>query len=146
MRTQKKNKQIMYYSLQDNITPIYKTDSEGNILYYTDSEGDKIPMRSGEKTLGYSTPIMFEANISNKLTEAKWEDYGVDRSTNYVQIIVNKNELPLKEGSVIWRNSKITYKDDNNTVVDEKSADYIVKGVADEGLYEDLYLLQKVVK
>ena len=74
------------------------------------------------------------------------KDYGIDNSTNYAQIVANKGELPLKAGSVIWKKSEVGYKDDDKTIVDETTADYIVKGVADEGMSEDLFLLQRNVK
>ena len=35
---------------------------------------------------------------------------------------------------------------DGKTIIDETSCDYIVKGVADEGLTADLFLLQKNVR
>ena len=52
----------------------------------------------------------------------------------------------LKAGSVIWKKSEVGYKDDVKTIVDETTADYTVKGIADEGMSEDLFLLQRNVK
>lgn len=140
------NKQKMYYSLQDGQIPIYEsyTDEEGNIIYITDDDGNKI--ETGETTIGYTKPVEFKANITNKLNEVVWQDYGIDDSTNYAQIIVIKSSLPLKAGSVIWKKTQILYKDYENTIPDESSADYTVKGVADEGLNEDLFLLKRNVK
>lgn len=140
------NKQRMFYSLQDDEIPIYEsyTDEEGNVIYITDDDGNKI--ETGETTIGYTKPVEFKANITNKLNEVVWQDYGIDDSTNYAQIIVSKSYLPLKSGSVIWKKSEIVYKDDDNTIPDESSADYTVKGVADEGLNEDLFLLKRNVK
>lgn len=146
MRTLAKNKQEMYYSLQGEEITIYQKDEAGNIIYYTDKEGNTYPLKTGEIRVEYSKPILFRANISNKLTEAKWADYGVDNSTKYLQIVTDKNELPLVEGSLIWKQAKVVYQDDEMLIVDGKSADYVVKGIATEGLYEDLYLLQKIVK
>ena len=146
MMTLQANKQEMKYSLQDGQVPIYETDDDGNIIYYTDSEGNQIPIETGEYTTGYSQPVSFFANISNKLNEVVWQDYGVDNSTNFAQLITSKGELPLKAGSVIWKKSEVGYKDGEKTIVDETTADYIVKGVADEGISEDLFLLQRNVK
>ena len=158
MMTLQSNKQAMKYSLQDGQVPIYETDndgnivydhytdSDGNIIYYLDENGNKIPLATGEYTTGYSQPVSFFANINNKLNEVVWQDYGVDNSTNFAQLIVSKGELPLKAGSVIWKKSEVGYKDDGKTIVDETTADYIVKGVADEGMSEDLFLLQRNVK
>lgn len=140
------NKQKMFYSLQDDEIPIYEsyTDEEGNVIYITDDNGNKI--ETGETTIGYTKPVEFKANITNKLNEVVWQDYGIDDSTNYAQILVSKGTLPLKAGSVIWKKSEIAYKDNDNTIPDESSADYTVKGVADEGLNEDLFLLKRNVK
>lgn len=146
MITLKSNQQAMYYSLQNGEMPIYETDSDGNIIYYEDEEGNRIPLETGETTVGYSEPKKFLANITNKLNEVVWQDYGIDDSTNYAQIIVSKGMLPLKAGSVIWKKSEIGYQDDAHTIPDESTADYVVKGVADEGLSEDLFLLKRNVK
>lgn len=146
MRTLKKNVQKMYYALQGAKIPVYVTDKAGNIVYDEDENGERFPMKTGETRTGYSSPVSFKGNISNKLAEAKWVDYGIDNSTNYAQIVVNKGTLPIKEGSVVWKKTEVGYKDEAKTVVDETTADYVVKGVNDEGLTEDLYLLQKTVK
>lgn len=146
MMTLLANKQEMKYSLQDGQIPIYETDEDGNIIYYTDSEGNQIPIETGEYTTGYSQPVSFFANINNKLNEVVWQDYGVDDSTNFAQLIVSKGELPLKAGSVIWKKSEVGYKDEAKTIVDIATSDYTVKGVADEGMSEDLFLLQRNVK
>ncbi len=146
MMTLQSNKQKMYYSLQDGKVPIYETDNDGNIIYYTDADGNQIPLATGEYTTGYSQPVSFLANINNKLNEVVWKDFGIDDSTNYAQIVASKNEIPLKVGSVIWKKSEVGYKDDNKTIVDETTADYTVKGIADEGMSEDLFLLQRNVK
>lgn len=146
MLTLASNKQAMKYSLQGEKIPIYETDENGNIIYYEDSDGNKIPIETGEYTTGYSQPIPFLANINNKLNEVVWKDFGIDDSTNYAQIVASKDELPLKAGSVIWKKSEVGYKDDDKTIVDETTADYTVKGIADEGMSEDLFLLQRNVK
>lgn len=146
MRNLRKNKQEMFYSLQGAKIPVYETDRAGNIVYDVDENGEKYPVKTGETQIGYSKPEPFKANISNKLTETKWAEYGVDNSTNYVQLVVAKGMLPIKAGSIIWKQTAVGYKDTAKTIVDAGTADYVVKGVADEGLTEDLYLLQKNVK
>lgn len=146
MRILAKNKQKMYYALQIGEVPVYQTDADGNIMYYVDSDGNKIPLETGETELGYGEPVEFLANINNKLDEVAWREYGIDNSANYAQIVVSKDELPLKAGSVIWKKSEIRYKDENKTIVNVSTADYVVKGVADEGLTEDLFLLKRNVK
>lgn len=138
MRTLNKNTQKMYYANQDRVVPIYE--------YYEDEEGNLIPLDTGETKLVYGEPIEFKANISNKLNEIKWAEYGIDESTNYAQIVASKGSFPLKVGTIIWKKSEIGYEDVDNEIVDENTSDYVVKGVADEGLTEDWYLLKKRVK
>ena len=60
------------------------------------------------------------------------------------QIVTDKGYLPIKEGDLIWKRSEVKY--DSDGFPDPKSADYTVKGVADEGLTVDLFLLQRNVK
>lgn len=144
MRTLNKNKQKMWYSLQNGKIPVYETDAEGQIIYYTDEDGNRFPLRTGEQMIGYAEPVVFHANINNKLTEAKWEEYGIDKSTNYAQLVVEKGKIPIKEGDVIWKKNEVHFiEDGDQKIVDAKSADYIVRGIADEGLNFDLFLLQK---
>ena len=149
------NKQQMKYSLQGQKITIYKKDEDGNIQYegYTDSDGnfipyldvngDKIPSISKE-VVGYSEPKIFKANISNKLSEVLIREFGVDDSSSYCQIVTDKGYLPLDVGDLVWKKSNV--ETDKDGLVDKNSADYIVKGVADEGLTVDLFLLQKIVR
>ena len=154
MRTLNKNKQKMCYSLQGQTIEVEETDEygnviyesyeddDGNICYYYDSQGNKIPRT--KEVSGFSKPVPFEANISNKLSEVLMKEFGVDDSTNYAQICTDKGYLPIKAGDVIWKKSEVVLNDDG--LPDAESADYIVKGVADEGLTVDLFLLQRNVK
>ena len=149
------NKQQMKYSLQGQKITIYKKDEDGNIQYegYTDSDGNFIPYLdvNGEKipiilkeVVGYSEPKIFKANISNKLSEVLIREFGVDDSSSYCQIVTDKGYLPLDVGDLVWKKSNV--ETDKDGLVDKNSADYIVKGVADEGLTVDLFLLQKIVR
>ena len=149
------NKQQMKYSLQGQKITIYKKDEDGNIQYegYTDSDGNFIPYLdvNGDKiqiilkeVVGYSEPKIFKANISNKLSEVLIREFGVDDSSSYCQIVTDKGYLPLDVGDLVWKKSNVEL--DKDGLVDKNSADYIVKGVADEGLTVDLFLLQKIVR
>ncbi len=97
--------------------------------------GNKIPLIADEK-VGFSEPKEFYANISNKLSEVLVKEFGVDDSSTYVQIVTDKGYLPLKSGDVVWKKSEVGY--DDSGLVDSTTADYEVKGVADEGLTVDL--------
>ncbi len=136
------NKQKMFYAKQIGQVPLYETDDDGNIRYIT-VDGNRIPVETGEYTTRYAEPVQFYASISNKLSEALIKEFGVDNSTNFVQIVANKDALPLSVGDLVWKRSEVKYKAE---MVDATSCDYIVKGVADEGLTVDLFLLQKNVK
>lgn len=136
------NKQKMFYAKQIGQVPVYDTDEDGN-LKYIDVDGNKVPIETGEYTTGYDVPVPFYSSISNKLSESLIKEFGVDNSTNFVQIVDDKGNLPLSVGDLVWKKSAVQYK---AAMVDKTSCDYIVKGVADEGLTVDLFLLQKNVK
>ena len=150
----------MQYSLSIGTQPEYKRDEDGNIVYsgYMDSDGEfiyyldentgeKIPEYTGNQIEIYSEPVIFYSSISNKLSEATAKEFGIDDSTNYAQLVTDKEEFPLKVGALIWKKSEVVYTVVNGEpMVDATTADYTVKGVADEGLTVDLYLLQKNVK
>ena len=152
------NKQKMTYALPTGQQPKYELDSDGNIAYegymgedglfvpYLDDDGNKIPKLTGDTIDTYSAPVIFYSSINNKLNEVLVKEFGIDDSTNYAQLVTDKNAFPLVEGALIWKRSEVGYKDNNKTIIDSTSADYIVKGVADEGLTVDLYLLRKNVK
>lgn len=139
------NKQKMKYSLQTGKIPKYETDSKGNVVT-TIVDGVEQPKKTGEYVTEYSDPVIFYANISNKLNESLIKDFGVDDSTNFSQIVTGKGEIPLDVGSLIWKRSEVRYLDPDKTQPDPKSCDYIVKGIADEGIEVDLFLLQKNIK
>ena len=153
------NKQKMKYSLSLGLQPQYRRDDDGNIIYtgytdddgtfipYLDEDGNKIPEVTGEPIEAYTEPVIFYSSISNKLSEATAKEFGIDDSTNYAQLVTDKEEFPLKVGALIWKKSEVMYTVINGEpMVDATTADYTVKGVADEGLTVDLYLLQKNVK
>ena len=78
------------------------------------------------------------------MSEVLVKEFGIDDSSSYCQIVTNKGYLPIKSGDYIWKKSNVGR--DADGLVDVNTADYIVKGVADEGLTVDLFLLQKNVK
>lgn len=136
------NRQKMKYSLQGERIEIYEKDDNGNIKFYESADGEKIPLVKKE-IVGFSEPVIFYANISNKLSEVLAKQFGIDDSTNYAQIITDKGSLPIKAGDLIWKKSDVKYDEDG--IVDSTSADYTVMGVADEGLTVDLFLIKRNV-
>lgn len=144
MRLLRKNMQPMKYSLQDGRVPIYETDENGDIVYI-EVEGKKVPVETGEYETGYSSPVDFMGNISMSGGEAEAKEFGMDIGDFDAVIVLEKDAVPLTETSIIWHTSPVKYKDEQNTIVDSKSADYAVKRVS-PSLNFTKVLLQRIVK
>lgn len=144
MRLLRKNMQPMKYSLQDGRVPIYERDENGDIVYI-EVDGEKIPVETGEYETGYSAPVDFMGNISMSGGEAEAKEFGMDIGDFDAVIILEKDAIPITETSIIWHTSPVKYKDEQNTIVDSKSADYAVKRVS-PSLNFTKVLLQRIVK
>ena len=144
MRLLRKNMQPMKYSLQDRRVPIYERDENGDIVYI-EVDGQKIPVETGEYETGYSAPVDFMGNISMSGGEAEAKEFGMDIGDFDAVIILEKHAIPITETSIIWHTSPVKYKDEQNTIVDSKSADYVVKRVS-PSLNFTKVLLQRIVK
>ena len=146
MRTQRRNKQRLYYALYESEIPIYATDSDGNIIYdsYTTEEGEVItyPVEV-ERVSGYSKPVEFMGNIAMSGGEAEAVEYGVDLSQYSAVLIVEKGKLPITETSRIWFESEPTYNADGT--VNGNKADYTIVAVK-PSINFTKYLLQRIVK
>lgn len=151
MRQLAKNKTKMSYSLYLTKADVYD--------YYEDNEGNKFPIKTGEKEEVYSTPKPLKANISMSGSDAEAEAYGLSIADYEAVLVYSKNEYPLVEGSLIWLNSPIEYKYDGEEIeVDmpsgkkvktkapvRVSADYTVIKIADS-LNETRAVLKAVNK
>lgn len=135
MRTLTKNKQKMYYALQIGEVPIYD--------YYTDSDGNKIPLETGEYKIGYGEPVEFFGNIAMSGGESEAVEFGLDLSQYSAVLITDKELLPIDETSRIWHTTEPKMNEDGT--VDEFSADYTVVKLS-PSLNVDKYVLDKVVK
>lgn len=144
MRLLRKNMQPMKYSLQDGRVPIYKHDENGDIVYI-EVDGKKKPVETGEYETGYSSPVDFMGNISMSGGEAEAKEFGMDIGDFDAVIVLEKDAIPISETSIIWHTSPVKYKDEQNTIVDSKSADYVVKRVS-PSLNFTKVLLQRIVK
>ena len=144
MRLLRKNMQPMKYSLQDGRVPIYERDENGDIVYI-EVDGEKIPVETGEYETGYSAPVDFMGNISMSGGEAEAKEFGMDIGDFDAVIILEKDAIPISETSIIWHTSPVKYKDEQNAIVDSKSADYAVKRVS-PSLNFTKVLLQRIVK
>lgn len=145
MRTLRRNQQPMKYALQNAEIPIYQTDEDGNILYYEDSEGNKIPLETGETEIGYSKPVDFMSSLAMSGGEAEAQEYGLSVSDYNATLLCQKWAYPIVEGSLIWTKSEVGYKDAANEIIDPVSADYEVIKVS-ESLNFVKYVLKAVVK
>ena len=136
--------QPMKYSLQYGRVPIYERDENGDIVYI-EVDGEKIPVETGEYETGYSAPVDFMGNISMSGGEAEAKEFGMDIGDFDAVIVLEKDAVQLTETSIIWHTSPVKYKDEQNTIVDSKSADYAVKRVS-PSLNFTKVLLQRIVK
>lgn len=144
------NKQAMKYSLQGQTVTIYERDDDGNILYYTDSDGNpylddngnKIPKVLEEKT-GFSEPVDFKASISFSGGEAQTKEYGFNTADFDAVLLTDREKYPLQKGDLIWLNNKPSYIDEG--LIDETTADFTVVGVK-PALKSTKYMLKATVK
>lgn len=134
----------MKYSLQIGEVPIYERDEDGNIIYI-EVDGKKVPVETGETEIGYSDPVEFMGNIAMSGGEAEAKSFGVDISEYDAILLVEKDRIPIDETSLLWHTSEVKYVDEQNTVVDRKSADYSIKRVQ-PSLNFTRYLLKRIVK
>lgn len=146
MRTLRKNKRKLKYSLKQERKPIYELDENGNkIVEFVDDEGNIYYKETGSYTSEWSEPVEFFANIAMSGGEAEAQEFGLSIADYNATIVMVKGEIPLTEGSVIWLNSPVLYKDEGNTEVDDKSADFVVLKVS-ESINFVKYVLKAIVK
>lgn len=146
MRTVKKNRQKMFYALYTHSTPVYELDDEGKpIIDYIDDDGNIYYRETGTEEPHYASPVEFRGEITSSLNELHAREYGVDQSSIYSEIMVEKNKLPKEFGfgTKIWRTSEIVWEDEENQIPLGSSADYTVNGIMTEFIDYDWYLLQR---
>jgi hypothetical protein len=143
MMTLNQNKQKLYYALLDNVVPIYETDDDGNIIYYEDEEGNRIPLETGDTKIIYSKPVEFYGNIAMSGGEVEVQEFGLNLADYEAILVLGKNTLPLTETSLIWQNTKPKFNQDET--LDENSADYKIVKINSSNNY-DKYVLSRVVK
>ena len=135
MRMARVNKQKMHYALYGKEVPIYD--------YYTDNEGNKIPLDTGETKITYENPVEFFGNIALSGGESEAVEFGLNLADYEAVLVMTKNTLPIDETSRIWHNTEPTYNEDGT--VNESSADYKVAKVS-PSLNVDKFVLKKIVK
>lgn len=138
MRTPKRVKQKMYYSLPFEGEPTYATDSEGNIIYDTMPDGETVPRKVGETPDGYSSPVEFFNSITGELTADELQAFGTEPKRK-CKMTYKKGEFPFVVNTLIWKDSEVT------DPIDESSADYRIIGIQDTGRHFYKALLVSVV-
>lgn len=129
MITLRENQQKLHYALYGVEIPIKTADG----------------LDTGRKEIAYTVPKEFFASISMGGGRAEYEEFGIDTSAYDATIVLPKGVLPIDESSLIWHKSDIRWKDEENGVPDEKSADYRVTKVT-ESLNFTKYILKRVIK
>lgn len=85
MRTLKRNKQKIWYSLYQGNQEVI--DSDGN---YT-----------GERAKTYSTPVSMKVNLSPATGNTQIEGFGVNADYSHV-IVTDEMDCPIDEKALIW--------------------------------------------
>lgn len=120
----------MYYSLFKGEQPEYVLDENGNrIVDYIDEDGNVYYRETGRKIQAYAEPVAFLGNISMSSGEVSSQEYGIDISGYDAILILDKDEIPIDETSLIWFETEPQYKDADKTIVDGNKADYRVLAI-----------------
>lgn len=146
MRTLRRNKQAMKYSIKGERQPIYALDENGNkIVEFVDDEGNVYYRETGSYTNGWHEPVEFMGNIAMSGGEVEAQEYGLSVGDYNSIIVVSKGTVPLVEGALIWLKSEVKYLDEQNINLDKTSADFeVIK--ASESINEVKYILKAIVK
>ena len=148
MRCLYRNKQTIYYALLIDTLPEYKLDAEGNkIVDYVDPEtGETYYVETGNKKLYYSPAVEFKGNIAFAGADLLRQEFGISDEHYEAVLVLNKDEIPITETSLIWYQTSPAEKIIDDVVyADETTADYrVLRSVP--SLNNDRYILAKVVK
>ena len=159
MRTPKRVKQKMYYSIPIGGQVIYERDSDGNIIYDTMPDGEQIARVVGETAEEYSQPIEFYNSITGELTVEELQAFGNEPRMK-AKMTFKKGEFPFVVGTKVWLNRGIEYKEGMlypsdklypsnvilpNGLPDTENADFIIVGIQDTGRHFYKALLVKNV-
>ena len=159
MRTARRIKQKMVYSLPESGGQIYERDSQGNIIYDVMPDGESIPRIVGETTEKFSLPVDFYNSITGNLTEEELLAFG-NEPREKAKMTYKKGEFPFVVGTKIWLMSEIESKEQEiypsddlfpsdylypNGVPDTDNADFIIVGIQDTGRHFYKALLVKNV-
>ena len=148
MRTLKRNKRLMYYAIPTGEEIVeYQLDENGNrIVAYVDSQtGETYYAETGQKVPEYLEPVQFNANIAMSGGESEAQEFGLSVADYNAVIVTELDRFPIINSTLIWFGSEPQYKDQEKTILDQKSADYMVLKVA-PSLNTVKYVLKAIVK
>ena len=137
MRTLRRNKSNLYYSLYKESEVVYLTDEDGNIVY-EEIDGEEVPVEIGHNPPAYSEPVEFKGYIQFKGGEDEARAFGVSVGSYTHLLIMRKDEIPITETSLIFNHEP-------QGEITENTADYKVYRVA-PSLNFVTYLLKSVDK
>jgi len=141
MRMCRKNKQHLMYALyKGKAEKTYLRDRDGN--YILDDKGNMIENKSSVNRPAYHDPVSFIGNISFASGESEAEAYGVSVGDYDSKLHMLKDEIPIDETSLIFKESTPKYDKDGN--LDRESADFVVVKVQ-PSLNTVTYLLKRVI-
>lgn len=109
MMTQRINGTAMRYAKYLGSAPIYQTDDDGNVEYYTDAEGNRYAMDTGQYRDSYGKDGEMLANISMGGGDAEPVEYGLSVSDYQAVLVTEKNAYPIAEGDYIFVDTPIEY-------------------------------------
>ena len=146
MRTLAKNKQKLYYALYKGEEPEYILDDDGNkIISYIDDDGTIYYEETGSNIPTYYEPVPFYGNISMSGGEVSTQEYGIDVSGYDALLVLDKDEIPIDETSLVWFDSEPQFKDTDKTILDYDKADYKVLAIK-PSLNQLKVLLGRIIK
>lgn len=131
MRTPRRMRQRMYYSLLIRREPEYELDDHGNIVYIL-AHGEMIPKKTGQDKEVYGQPVKFFNSVSGQLTENELQAFGTQHTAS-AKMTYKRAQYPFKTGTLIWKQSEVKFLPDGS--IDPASADFRVMGVMIEGQY-----------
>ena len=77
--------------------------------------------------------------------EASTQEYGIDVSNYDALLVLDKDEIPIDETSLLWFESEPQFKDADKTILDPNKADYRVLAIK-PSLNQLNVLLGRIVK
>lgn len=146
MREFRKNQQGLHYALLIGEIEEFALDDNGNlILVGYDNDNEPIYEMTGKTVLTYAKPVKFNSSISFGGSEVDLLPFGISNADYDATLVLDKGTIPVTETSLIWYESEVLYKDNQQTIVDSKSADFtIVKIVPSQN--QKVYVLKRIVK